>query len=448
MITFSLSDIKNHLNATLNGEDIGFTGCSTDSRRITTDCLYVALQGERFDGHHFINEVGTKGAKACLVDQPVHSNLPTLQVTNTRIALGQLAKLWRQQFVLPVVAITGSNGKTTVKEMVKSILSQCGQVLATQGNLNNDIGLPLTLFNLDKAHQYAVIEMGANHQGEIRELTHIAQPTVATITQCAPAHLAGFGSIEKVAHAKGEIFSGLTEQNDIAIINADDHYATLWKNLATSYQMMTFGLQPNTDITAVDVHLNACGSQFMLSTPQGNVDVQLPLLGQHNVMNSLAASGCALACGCSLTQIQQGLQTMQPVEGRLHTYPGINNSLIIDDSYNANPGSLKAAIKVLNNYPNPRWLVLGDMYELGNASKNLHAQVGEMAKAMGIDQLWTIGDLAQHAAHSFGHHALHFEQQDSLIQSLRDTLLNEGATVLIKGSRGMKLEKVVTALRK
>lgn len=444
MITFTLSEIQKHLNAIHHGEDVPFTGCSTDSRHITPGCLYIALRGERFDGHDFINEAATKGAVACIIERAINTPLPTLQVANTKVALGQLAALWRQQFQLPTVAITGSNGKTTVKEMVKSILSQCGHVLATQGNLNNEIGLPLTLFNLNSEHRYAVVEMGANHVGEIQALTHMAQPTVATITQCAPAHLEGFGSVERVAQAKGEIFSGWLRGT--AVINADDNYASVWKALAASHTIVTFGLQHTADITATNIHLNVRGSQFTLNTPQGNVDIHLPLLGQHNVINALTATGCALACGCTLEPIHQGLHTMQPVEGRLRTYPGIHNSLIIDDSYNANPGSLKAAMQVLSNYPSPRWLVLGDMFELGETSKALHEHVAEWAKNMNIDYLWTIGALAHYTSQKFGSHALHFEQQDALIQSLQDKL-HEGVTVLIKGSRGMKLEKVVAALR-
>jgi len=453
MIKLTLSEIAKALEATLIGQDTQFTDCSIDTRTLKPGALYVALLGERFDGHDFVKEAEQKGASALLVSREINCDLPTLRVADTKIALGKLACLWRQRFDLPIVAITGSNGKTTTKEMLRAILTQQlaslgekGQVLATQGNLNNDIGVPLTLFNLQAAHRYAVIEMGANHSGEIAHLTHITQPTCATITQCAPAHLEGFKTVKGVALAKSEIFSHFKTATSTAIINNDDDYASLWQEIAAPYPMSTFGLDKPADVTAHAIQLNQGSSDFTLTTPQGSLPIHLPLPGRHNILNALAASACALACGCVLDTIQEGLQNMQPVKGRLQEYPGIKGSTLIDDTYNANPSSLKVALAVLHNTASPRWLVLGDMKELGEQSIQFHQQAGQQARERGVDRLWAIGELSRHAVNSFGEGAQHFSDHQDLIQTLQAELPAH-ATLLIKGSRGMQMEKVVQALR-
>ena len=450
MIELTLSEVAPALGTTWKGQEIKFTGCSIDTRNIKPGTLYVALRGDRFDGHDFVKDAQQKGASAIIVERDVVCDLPTLRVADTRKALGDLASFWRQRFDLPVVAITGSNGKTTTKEMLKTIFTQKISaesneinVLANQGNLNNDIGVPLTLFNLQANHRYAIIEMGANHAGEIAYLTQMAKPSVATITQCAPAHLEGIKSVEGVALAKGEIFSHLTE-GGIAIINNDDAYATLWHELAASHQINTFALENTADVTAKDIQLNEDSSDFILHTQKSDIAIHLPLPGRHNIMNALAASACALACGCSLEIIQPGLQNMQPVKGRLQLHK-INGITLIDDTYNANPTSLNAALAILSNYPPPYWLILGDMKELGQKSAEFHQQAGQRAREVGVEHLWAIGDLSRYAVDYFGEGAYHFTNHDELINSLQNQWPTR-ATLLIKGSRSMQMEKVVNAL--
>ncbi|MCK5720016.1 MAG: UDP-N-acetylmuramoyl-tripeptide--D-alanyl-D-alanine ligase [Thiomargarita sp.] len=448
MIKFYLSEIASALKANLLGKDVQFTACSIDTRQIKPGAIYLALQGERFDGHDFVLEAQEKGASALIVSKKVTCSLPTLQVKDTRVALGKLAHLWRQSFDLPLIAITGSNGKTTTKEMLKSIFLQATNlnqeaILATQGNYNNDIGMPLTLFNLNASHQYAIIEMGANHPGEIAYLSEIAQPTVATITQCSPAHLAGFKTVKGVALAKGEIFANL---NGTAIINHDDNYAELWRKLAKRATINSFGIQNNANVTAKNLKLFNHASQFVLHTPIGQIAIQLPLLGQHNIMNALAASSCALVSGCSLAIIKQGLEAMQPITGRLQVVPAKLGITLIDDTYNANPASLEAALSALMQYDSPRWLVLGDMGELGEDSIQFHQQAAEIARKNGVERLWAIGELTKHTVEHFGHGATHFSQYDNLTQAIKTELTTE-TTILIKGSRSMKLEQIVQALQ-
>ncbi|MDM8565059.1 UDP-N-acetylmuramoyl-tripeptide--D-alanyl-D-alanine ligase [Candidatus Halobeggiatoa sp. HSG11] len=439
---FTLTEIAPALNATLNGADIKFTSCSIDTRQLQPGAIYIALAGENFDGHDFVQQAQDKGAVAAIISHDVKTNLPTLRVHDTRKALGKLAYLWRQRFDLPIIAITGSNGKTTTKEMLKAILSQ-HSVLATKGNLNNEIGVPLTLFNLNSEHHYAVVEMGANHMGEIATLTKIAQPTCAIITQCAPAHLEGFGSIEGVAKAKGEIFTHLPSDG-VAIINNDDVYAKLWHDLAISHQIKTYGLNNQADVSAKNISLQDDSSYFILQTPSGEIAINLPLPGQHNIMNALAASSAALVNNCTLQTIQQGLQSMQPVVGRLQIIKG--KITLINDTYNANPTSLKAALQVLNNMTSPHWLILGDMGELGTDSVEFHRQAGQLAKEFEVEKLWTIGDMSHHATTYFGDKGKHFTNHDDLVQSML-TQLPSSATLLIKGSRSMQMEKIVQALQ-
>ncbi len=383
MIEWNTQSIRDILNAEASHGDADFRGVSTDTRSLDPGNLYVALRGERFDGHDFIQNAIDKGAAAVLIDRDSECAAPCLRVTDSRVALADLARAWRQQFTLPVVAVTGSNGKTTVKEMLRSIFAQADTpVLATQGNLNNDIGVPLTLFNLDAAHTHAVIEMGANHVGEIALLTDIARPDVATITQCAPAHLEGFESIEGVAQAKGEIFSGLS-QRGIAVINDDDVFAPYWRGLIDTQQHTIFGfaLDTETDFQAYSIGLDISANPvqvFDMSTPVGEITISLPLLGRHNVRNAIAAAACAVAAGFDLEQIQRGLAALEAVPGRLFMHNG--RWRVIDDSYNANPGSFRAAIEVLAKFPAPRALVMGDMFEMGDDSERFHREIGQAAK--------------------------------------------------------------------
>jgi len=446
MIAMKLSEACAILHAEMHGADVDIQGVSTDTRSIQSRQLFVALHGLRHDAHDFLGDAAKAGAAAALVDREVAAPLPFIKVADTRLALAQLAAHWRAAFPIPLVAVTGSNGKTTVKEMTASILMQRGNVLATRGNLNNDIGVPLTLFNLGGEHDFAVVEMGANHPGEIAQLCRIARPTVAVITLCAPAHLEGFGSIEGVARAKGEIFAGLSDDGR-AVLNADDPYVDLWRKLAGRRPVTTFGLNHDADVSARMLASDDPGRTiFTMRTPRGEATVHLPLPGRHNVMNALAASACALAAGVDMEAVCAGLESMRAVAGRLVVGRGLGGACIIDDTYNANPSSMKAAIDVLVGYPGEHWLVLGDMGELGAEAASLHYDVGEYARARGVARLFGLGELSRQAAAGFGSGGRHYAEAGSLIAALRPGLA-ANVNVLVKGSRAMKMERIVQALK-
>ena len=446
MIRMSLSTAAESLHANFLGQDVEFAGCSTDSRTLKGGELFIALKGEQFDGHDFIPAAREAGARAAMVEKTGQADLPLLVVNDTRQAMGSLAGLWRARFRIPLVAITGSNGKTTVKEMLVSILRLEAPVLATRGNLNNNIGVPLTLFGMGHDHRFAVVEMGANHPGEIGWLSRMARPTVALITQCAPAHLEGFGSVDGVARAKSEIYEGL-DREGIAIINADDPYAGFWRQKITGFHQLSFGLEHPADVHAPDITLSGTSgaSAFAIHTPIGKIDVSLSLPGRHNVSNALAAAACAIGLRIDPGQIKRGLEHMSPIRGRLELRPGMNNSRLIDDTYNANPASLRVALDVLAGFQGRRWLVLGDMGELGAEAAGLHARAGEMAKASGVERLYAIGPLCAAAVKSFGTGAHHFTEADSLAARLVSDI-EPGVTVLIKGSRAMRMEKLAAVL--
>ena len=405
MIHMTLAQAATSMGASKLGLELGmeFTGCSTDSRTINRDELFIAIKGDRFDGHDFIDMAGKRGACAAVVERKVTAQLPLLLVDNSRQAMGTLARHWRKNFTVPVIAVTGSNGKTTVKEMLVSILRLQAPVLATRGNLNNDIGVPLTLFGFGNEHRYAVIEMGANHPGEILWLSRITQPTVALITQCAPAHLEGFGTIEGVARAKAEIYTGLSNDG-IAVINADDNFADLWRSGTTNLRQISFGLDQGADITAHTIVVSAGtgGTDFVLHTPDGEIEVSLKLPGLHNVMNALSAAACITGLNIPLAVLRDGLQSIKPVKGRLERKAGFNHSTVIDDTYNANPVSLAAALNVIRSCAGRHWLALGDMGELGAAAEELHAEAGRAAKQSGIERLFATGPLSRAAVSAFG----------------------------------------------
>jgi len=448
MISMQISKAAETLQAKYQGEDVCFTGCSTDTRTLRDKELFIALHGENFNGHDYLDKAKALGASAVLVEEkyagPGSFTGSSIVVKNTRQAMGTLAKNWRAGFSIPLVAITGSNGKTTVKEMVTGILSCKASVLATQGNLNNDIGVPQTLFGLGEEHQYAVIEMGANHPGEIEWLSHIAQPTVATITQCAPAHLEGFGSIEGVAHAKAEIFNGLLEDG-VAVINGDDDFAELWLEKSSHYNQLTFGLDSGNEVTAESILIDEDKSSFQMITPVGNVELTLNLPGRHNIINALEAAACAISLGIALSTIKQGLESVTAVKGRLQIKSGLKQCRIIDDTYNANPASLEVALKVLKRFPGRHWLVIGDMGELGDDAEALHAQAGEISKASGVERLYTLGELSRASAEAFGEGAQHMNSHEQLAELLSEEVASD-VTVLIKGSRAMGMEYLVNAL--
>jgi UDP-N-acetylmuramoyl-tripeptide--D-alanyl-D-alanine ligase len=438
-----ISEAAAALHARCSNGDSVFVGCSTDSRNLEREQLFVALQGPNHDGHEHLSEAGRRGAAAALVSRPVEASLPMIRVADTLQALGRLAGVWRDRFELPVIGVTGSNGKTTVKEMLASILSAGAPLLATRGNLNNEIGLPLTLMELNADHRLAVIEMGANHPGEIARLARIARPHVGVITQCAPAHLEGFGSIEGVAQAKGELISNL-DADGTAIINADDEFAPLWRRLAGNRRCLSFGLEAAADVRA-EWRQESTGSHIELSTPAGRIVLRLALPGRHNVANAAAATATALAVGAAPEAIASGLERMRPVAGRLEPKIIDRDICIIDDTYNANPASLQAALEVLAAFPGRHWLVLGDMAELGDAAPDYHRQVAQMVRDYHVDRLLTIGELSRLTAASFGEGADHHASLDALVASLGESL-EPHTTVLVKGSRSMHMERVVAAL--
>lgn len=453
MAGMRLSTIADLLGGKLIGDDAEFHSVSIDSRTLKKGDLFIALNGENFDGHGYVNAAANTGALAAMVAHVVETPLPLIVVADTHLSLGRLAALWRARFPGPLVAITGSNGKTTVKEMIASILRQSGPVLATTGNLNNDIGVPLTLLRLREEHGAAVIEMGASAGGEIGYLSALAEPTVAIITNAAPAHLQGFGSVEDVAHAKGEIFEGLSEDG-VAIINVDDKFAPLWKELAGDRRRITFGLKNNADVTAEAssvvgrLEKGAFISAFSMKTPHGNVDIELKLAGQHNVLNALAATAAALAAKASLDNVKKGLEELRPVAGRLQLKLGVNQSRIIDDTYNANPGSLRAAVDVLAAMEGYTILVLGDMAELGADELQIHSEMGAIARSCKIDALFALGNLSRNAVATFGDGAHHFADHDGLSAALRKHIAQQPTpvTILVKGSRSSRMERIVEAL--
>ena len=444
MIRMRLGEAAAALGLRTVGGDVAFHGIGTDSRTVSPGALFVAVRGPTFDGHDFIGDAARRGAAAALVERVPSASIPFISVRDSVRALGELAAVWRNRFPdLLLVGITGSNGKTTVKEMVAAIFRTLGPVSATRGNLNNEIGVPLTLCDLGAEHRAAVIELGANHSGEIATLTTFARPFVGIVTQCAPAHLEGFGSIEGVARAKGELFEHLAE-DATAVINADDPYAGLWREMAGHRRRISFGVGADADVRVRAVPGAGC-SRVSLRTPSGDMEVDLSLPGAHNALNASAAAAAAISAGVGLDAIRDGLATVRPVKGRLEFKRGPRGAKIIDDTYNANPASLQAGLGVLGAKPSPRWLVLGDMAELGPEGAVLHAGAGRSARRHGVERLLALGELAAEAALAFGDGATHFQDCAALVERLRDEL-PDGATVLVKGSRSMTMERVVEAI--
>jgi UDP-N-acetylmuramoyl-tripeptide--D-alanyl-D-alanine ligase len=443
MISLGLLETAGVLGAKLDGRDLRYMGLSTDSRNVLPGSLFVAIEGENFDGHDFVEAAAEHGALAALISKARRFSLPTIKVDDTIAALGKLAGHWRAQFKAPLIAITGSNGKTTVKEMLASILKRSYKVLATKGNLNNEIGAPLTLAELDQTHEQIIIELGANHPGEIARLTRMSSPSVGLITACAPAHLEGFGSVEGVARAKGELFSEMPA-DACAVINADDAFAPLWTELAGERRKVRYGLDTDANVCGQWQPAESGGSLSIRSSV-GSFEVCIAFVGRHNGANALGAAAAAIAAGASMEDIRLGLESARPVSGRLEMKRGTDGAAIIDDSYNANPQSLKAGLEVLTSHTGQRWLVLGDMAELGSDAVDYHQQAGRMARELGVDRLYTVGKLSRLAAERFGANALHFDSKEALIEALRSALPID-ATVLVKGSRSMAMERVVSAL--
>ncbi len=447
MSMMRLSEAAAMLGVPFDGVDAEVQRVSTDSRSIQPGDLFIALRGEKFDGGKFAAQALQRGAAGVVLDAAQAPDVTAaIRVDDTRLALGRLAAVWRRRFAIPFVAITGSNGKTTVKEMLAVILRlEAGSddaVLATEGNLNNDIGLPLMLLRLRQTHQFAVLEMGMNHAGEIDYLTRLARPDVALVNNAMTAHIGFLGSIENIARAKGEIFNGLSDAG-IAVFNADDAHAFLWRDANARRSVIDFGIRQPAAVRG-QFRPAAFGSALTLVLPNARLDIALQVPGEHNVMNALAAATAAFALGISLPSIDAGLSGFSGVKGRLQRKPALNGSTFIDDTYNANPDSVHAALAVLAQQPGRKVLVLGDMGELGAAAAAMHAQIGLAARDAGVDRLLGLGELSREAVGAFGTGAMFFERIQELLAELENEL-TPGTFVLVKGSRFMQMDRVVNS---
>jgi UDP-N-acetylmuramoyl-tripeptide--D-alanyl-D-alanine ligase len=462
MSLMRLSEAARALRGEVRGADCEFEAVSTDTRALTRRALFVALKGGRYDGHDFLAQAAAAGAAAAMVENASRvegrgsreQTLPLLVVEDTRAGLGSLAAYWRGKFSRPLVALTGSNGKTTVKEMLASILREAvsldpgaddpaSAVHATRGNLNNDIGVPLTLLELRARHRYSVIEMGMNHAGEIRYLARLAAPDVALVNNAGPAHIEFFDSVEAIARAKGEIFEGL-KPDGTAVINADDRHAAIWRDLAAGRRVVDFGIERRAAVSAT-YRLDRLESEIVVKLPGGEARAVLKAPGVHNVRNALAASAAAVALRVPAPAIEQGLARFAGIKGRLQKKAARSGATLIDDTYNANPDSARAAIAVLAQAPARTLLVLGDMGELGPGAAELHAEVGRFARQSRVGRLLTLGELSAHAARGFGPGASHFARIEDLLAEVERALAPD-LTVLVKGSRFMQMERVVAAL--
>lgn len=448
MMQWRLSEVARVAGGELVGGDVAFDSVSTDTRTLKPGALFVALSGENFDGHDFVQGAAEKGAVAALVARTLPVTIPQIVVSDVLAALTEFARQWRRQFAIPVIGVTGSNGKTTTKELIGAILTRLGATLVTKGNLNNHIGVPLTLLGLRAEHRYAVIEMGANHQGEIAHLASIAEPSIGIVTNAGAAHLEGFGSLQGVAIGKGEMFQAL-QASGVAVINADDAFAGFWRDGSTANRVLTFGFEQPADFTAHKVQSIADAGGFRIDfdlvTPAGAQRATLALAGLHNLRNALGACAVAFAAGATLEDLVQGLAAMKPVAGRLELKPAIRGAFLVDDSYNANPSSLKAGLDAFRSFAGSRWLILGEMKELGHNADALHGEVGRYAKEAGVARLLAVGEGSKHAVDAFGEGAKWFASLDDLIADARASL-SAGVAVLIKGSRANKLERVSNAL--
>lgn len=431
-----------------SGSDVEFTHACNDSREVTPGALFIAIASEQVDGHQFVENARAAGAVAALVNHPVDVDIPQIIVPDTVAALGQLGKAHAARLPARVVILTGSCGKTTTKNVLTDILSQAGPTLSNQLSFNNHLGVPLTLLRMRPEHQFAVIEMGANHVGDIHQLVQLVDADVAILLNAGPVHLEGFGSIEGVARGKSEIFEGLAAKQGTAIINADDNFFDFWGQQAAAYSQISFGLSESADMRAEQIIQTPDGWEFTLVSARDNTQeaILLPLLGRHNILNALAASAAALALGVPLKTIALGLQGTKATDRRLRSCAGFAGATIIDDSYNANPKSVEAAMSVLATLSGSRILVLGDMGELGERSVELHAELGRKAKQdYQLDALYTVGESARDTAQAFGEGSFHFDDKDALVRALKK-ILDPSVSVLVKGSNFMKMHKIVHSL--
>jgi len=439
MIRLQLSELAACLGCPEPASEAVVERIATDSRKVHHGTLFAALQGNHVDGHDFASSAVDLGAAALLLNRPLDLPAPQLIVEDVLQALGKVAALLRNRLDPVVVGITGSNGKTTVKEMVASVLRQQAAVLSTHGNYNNELGVPLSLFELTEDHRFAVLEMGAGKSGDIAYLCEIARPGIGLITNIGPAHLRGFGTEEGVARAKGEIYSSLPGDG-CAVVNADEPWSAMWREMNQADRLLTFG-----STAGCDVRLVERDNGPLLAVPGGEIELRLALPGRHNLMNAAAATAVALALDIDPEMIEQGLEAVKPVPGRLNLIRTESGWTVIDDTYNANPASLYSALQVLAQMQGTPWLVLGDMKELGQGSRKMHREVGEAARAMGVGRLFTTGELSAFTAEAFGEGAQHFEDRDELARVLCSQL-QPGTICLVKGSRSMGMEAIVEAI--
>ncbi|MEO6173418.1 MAG: UDP-N-acetylmuramoyl-tripeptide--D-alanyl-D-alanine ligase [Arenimonas sp.] len=441
-----LSQIAEWCEARLLGDDINISHVSTDTRALTKGSLFVALRGESFDAHDFIANAELAGAAAVLVSRPVETLLPQILCADTQEALAEFAAGIQQGRKAVVVALTGSNGKTSVKNLITEILGRTGLTYSTPGNRNNEIGLPMAVLEAPEDAEFAIYEMGAGKPGDIAYLCSIVAPQVSVINNIDSAHLERMGSLLGIAETKGAIYEALSDDG-VAVINADDAFAPYFSQRVGHRRVFRYGIENDADIRACNIQLHIENSVFDLLTPAGRQSIMLNLPGRHNVMNALAATGLALGAGAHFDAIVQGLQNAVPVKGRQISYVLDNEAVLIDDSYNANPGSVAAAIQTLAQNKIGSWLVLGNMAELGEGGARLHAEIGDLAKKSGIEKFWTVGNLAKNASAAFGNDARHFESKVALSEALIHEL-QVGSRCLVKGSRSSAMDEVVKAVLK
>ena len=444
MIRMRLSELAQAIGARLHGSDREFSGVAADSRKCEPGQLFVALRGERVDGHEFVADVAARGAAGAVVERVLDTTLPQLVVANAELALGAIARVWRARCRARVVGITGSNGKTTLKTLTHSILLRAGRCQVNPGNLNNEIGLPLSLCALDAQADFAVCEMGAGKPGDIAYLARIAAPQIGIVNNVGAAHLERMGSTRGVAETKGALYAALPSDG-IAVINGEDAFADDFRSLAGKRAQISFALDRAADVRGQILSSEPSSQRLVIDSMAGSLSITLPLPGRHNAMNALAATALALGAGASLDHVRLGLETATAISGRLLRKPLANGAVLIDDSYNANPASMRAAIDTLRAQPAPRWLVIGDMKELGEDAAALHRGVGAYARERGIDRFYAVGALSRHACAGYGADARHFEHQQDLIDALRADLV-AGVTVLTKGSRSSAMDRVANAL--
>jgi len=433
------------MDGTVHGTDRAFDGVSIDTRTLKDGELFFALSGPNFDGGDFVGQAHDKGAAGAVVATAVDGDIAQIVVDDAKLALGRLGKAWRVQHDTTVVGITGSNGKTTLKELIAACLSPVAPTFATEGNFNNDIGMPMMLLRIDQSHRYAVLELGANHPGEIAYLASLSLPDIVVITNAGEAHLEGFGSIDGVARGKGEILQG-ESRPDFAILNADDEYFDFWRSLADDINVVSFGFNAKADIRGDEIIVDKGLTRFLLHIGDKAVPVSLPLAGTHNVRNACAAAAVATVLGVSPDDIAHGLEAVGPVSGRMQALEGQGGAVLYDDSYNANPLSVIAAGEFLAALPGESWIVLGDMKELGANEARLHSEVGEQLKRVGIDRLFATGELCRNTSEAFGEGASWFDSIDELAPAVLAALSSD-VNVLVKGSRSMRMERIVDALR-